>query len=70
MARSFAVVALIVSTFCFSCVLGARKAPSADEFSIVGKIYCDPCHFQFESRLSKPIEGNNNIIEQHIFSSL
>ncbi|GAU32070.1 hypothetical protein TSUD_53380 [Trifolium subterraneum] len=57
MARSFVVVALIVSAFYFSCVLAARKAPSVDEFSIVGKIYCDPCHFQFESRLSKPIEG-------------
>ena len=57
MARSFAVVALIVSAFCFSSVLGARLAPSADPFIVVGKIYCDPCHFQFESRLSQPLEG-------------
>lgn len=61
MARSFAVFALIVSAFCFSSVLAARKAPThgAELFTVVGKIYCDPCHFEFESRLSKPLDGTN-----------
>ena len=68
MARSIAVVALIVSAFCFSSALAARVAPNAipttnaaankdDFFIVVGQIYCDPCGFQFESRLSKPLEG-------------
>jgi len=68
MARSIAVVALIVSAFCFSSVLAARVTPNDatttnavankdDFFVVVGQIYCDPCGFQFESRLSKPLEG-------------
>ena len=70
MTRSFSVVALIISTFCFSSVLAARVAPNAapnvapnvaangdDFFIVVGQIYCDPCGFQFQSRLSKPLEG-------------
>ena len=82
MARSFAVVALIVSAFCFSSVLAARVAPNAapnvapnatangdDFFIVVGKIYCDPCQFQFQSRLSKPLEGNNNNIIIQLISS-
>ncbi|KEH38613.1 putative pollen allergen Ole e 1 family, immunoglobulin-like protein [Medicago truncatula] len=62
MARSFSVVALIVSAFCFSSVLAARVAPNAapngdDVFIVVGQIYCDPCGFQFQSRLSQPLDG-------------
>ncbi|CAI8593219.1 unnamed protein product [Vicia faba] len=59
MAQSFAVVALLVFAFCFSSVLAARKAPTdyPEVFTVIGTIYCDPCHFEFESRLSKPIEG-------------
>ncbi|KEH38612.1 putative pollen allergen Ole e 1 family, immunoglobulin-like protein [Medicago truncatula] len=68
MTRSFVVVALIVSAFCFSSVLAARVTPNDvpttnaaankdDFFIVVGQIYCDPCGFQFESRLSKPLAG-------------
>ncbi|CAJ1957404.1 unnamed protein product [Sphenostylis stenocarpa] len=56
MARSFVVVALFVSVLCFSSVL-ARKTP--EKFNIEGKIYCDPCQFAFESRLSFPLAGVN-----------
>lgn len=71
MARSFVVVSLIVSAFCFSSVLAARMAPNADApFDIVGKVYCDPCANEFNANLSKPLEGNNNnIIIQHLFSN-
>ncbi|RDX97482.1 hypothetical protein CR513_19740, partial [Mucuna pruriens] len=55
MEKSFALVALFVSTLCFSSAL-ARKIPD-DKFFVEGKIYCDPCHFAFESRLSFPLEG-------------
>ncbi|KAL5081558.1 hypothetical protein RYX36_009979 [Vicia faba] len=59
MTRSFAIVVLIVSAFCFSSVLAARKVPAdcREVFTVIGKIYCDPCHFEFESRLSKPLVG-------------
>ncbi|XP_027344085.1 olee1-like protein [Abrus precatorius] len=55
MEKSFA-VALLVSAFCFSSAL-ARNTPadSNDTFFVEGKIYCDPCRFEFESRLSYPL---------------
>ncbi|KAG4971746.1 hypothetical protein JHK85_038167 [Glycine max] len=56
MGKYFAVVALFVSALCFSSIL-ARKTPALDKFFVEGKIYCDPCHFAFESRLSFPLEG-------------
>lgn len=59
MGKYFAVVALFVSALCFSSIL-ARKTPALDKFFVEGKIYCDPCHFAFESRLSFPLEGNNH----------
>ncbi|XP_020231409.1 pollen-specific protein-like At4g18596 [Cajanus cajan] len=55
MEKSLAVVALFVSAFCFSSAL-ARNSP-LDKFAVEGKIYCDPCHFAFESRLSFPLPG-------------
>ncbi|KAL9324858.1 hypothetical protein ACSQ67_005503 [Phaseolus vulgaris] len=56
MARSFVVVASFVSILCFSSTL-ARKTP--EKFFVEGKIYCDPCHFAFESRLGFPLSGVN-----------
>ncbi|ESW21390.1 hypothetical protein PHAVU_005G066700 [Phaseolus vulgaris] len=56
MARSFVVVALFVSVVCFSSAL-ARKSP--EKFFVEGKIYCDPCQFAFESRLSFALSGVN-----------
>ncbi|XP_014520544.1 olee1-like protein [Vigna radiata var. radiata] len=60
MARSFGVVFLFVSVLCFSSAL-ARKTP--EKFFVEGKIYCDPCHFAFESRLSFPLSGVNVTLE-------
>ncbi|BAT98831.1 hypothetical protein LR48_Vigan06g154400 [Vigna angularis] len=60
MARSFGVVVLFVSVLCFSSAL-ARKTP--EKFFVEGKIYCDPCHFAFESRLSFPLSGVNVTLE-------
>ncbi|XP_039686043.1 olee1-like protein [Medicago truncatula] len=63
MARSFAIVALIVSAFCFSYVLAAPKvAPKAatdkvNFFVVYGQIYCDPCGFDMQTRISKPLGG-------------
>ncbi|QCD89473.1 olee1-like protein [Vigna unguiculata] len=60
MARSFVVVVLFVSVLCFSSTL-ARKI--SEKFYVEGKIYCDPCHFAFESRLSFPLSGVNVTLE-------
>ncbi|KEH15997.1 putative pollen allergen Ole e 1 family [Medicago truncatula] len=59
MARLFTVVALIVSAFCFASVLAAPNDASRKDqiFFVNGQIYCDPCAFQLQSRLSKPLEG-------------
>ncbi|CAK8535017.1 unnamed protein product [Lathyrus sativus] len=61
MTRSFPLVALIVFALCFTSVLAVRKAPrttnKAENFIVIGKIYCDPCHFEFKSRLSKPLSN-------------
>ncbi|XP_061363411.1 olee1-like protein [Gastrolobium bilobum] len=57
MGKSFAVVALLVSAFCFSSVLARKAPPTGEEFFVEGKIYCDPCRFEFESRLSHPLSG-------------
>ncbi|AES65939.1 transmembrane protein, putative [Medicago truncatula] len=76
MAISFAVVALIVSAFCFSSVLAGpldaltyrrshiydinmlstTKENKDDLFVVNGQIICDPCAFQMQTRMSKPLE--------------
>ena len=70
MAKHFAAVALIVSAFCFSSVL-ARQAPADDAFTVEGKVYCDPCRLQFETRLSHPLSGNYHTLStQHFINCL
>ncbi|MED6148687.1 hypothetical protein PIB30_055221 [Stylosanthes scabra] len=65
MAKHFAVVvAVLVVAFCFSSALAAAPAPAAtatsttpnkNYFVVQGKIYCDPCRVEFETRLSHPL---------------
>ena len=74
MGKSFAVVALVFA-FCFSSALarkphptdaesfGAVKGSATDKFFVQGKVYCDPCQFEFESRLSKPLSGVKVVLE-------
>ena len=42
---------------------GKLKGSASDKFLVGGKIYCDPCQFEFESRLSKPLSGVKVILE-------
>lgn len=59
MEKSLTVMALFVSAMCFSFAL-ARKTPANESFVVKGKIYCDPCRFEIETRLSSPLAGNNH----------
>ncbi|KAL1299619.1 hypothetical protein HN51_044170 [Arachis hypogaea] len=56
MAKSFAVAVLLVA-FCFSSSALARLVPEDDTFTVEGKVYCDPCRFEFETRLSHPLSN-------------
>ncbi|CAL0310678.1 unnamed protein product [Lupinus luteus] len=74
MEKSFAVVALVFA-LCISNALarkalpadaegfGGVKGSSSDKFFLEGKVYCDPCQFEFESRLSRPLSGVKVILE-------
>ncbi|MCH4805157.1 pollen Ole e 1 allergen/extensin family protein, partial [Pasteurella multocida] len=56
MAKSiFTLVSLILSAFCFSSVLGTTQ--NAEQFFVEGKIYCDPCRLEFETKLSQSLSG-------------
>ncbi|KAJ7981815.1 Pollen-specific protein-like protein [Quillaja saponaria] len=51
MARQIAVFALIAV-----CLFGFTQAHQ-EEFAVQGKVYCDPCRVQFETKLSKSLSG-------------
>ncbi|KAJ7948738.1 Pollen-specific protein-like protein [Quillaja saponaria] len=51
MAKQIAVFALIAV-----CFIGFAQA-HGDEFLVQGKVYCDPCRVQFETKLSKGVAG-------------
>ena len=42
---------------------GKAKGSATDKFLVEGKVYCDPCQFEFESRLSKPLSAVKVILE-------
>ncbi|CAL0310186.1 unnamed protein product [Lupinus luteus] len=42
---------------------GKVAGSATDKFLVQGKVYCDPCQFEFESRLSKPLSGVKVILE-------
>ncbi|KAK7244181.1 hypothetical protein RIF29_38999 [Crotalaria pallida] len=50
-------VALVVFALCISSALARHVQDNNPVFHIEGKVYCDPCQFEFESRLSKPLSG-------------
>ncbi|KAF1866954.1 hypothetical protein Lal_00018340 [Lupinus albus] len=79
MGKSFASVVLVVFALCISSALArnSKYGPSVlrssdynkingsalDKFFVQGKVYCDPCQFEFESRLSKSLSGVKVILE-------
>ncbi|XVF88023.1 hypothetical protein PTKIN_Ptkin19aG0016100 [Pterospermum kingtungense] len=50
------VVALISLAICLSSLLGLAYA-AGDTFFVEGKVYCDTCRVEFETRISEPIKG-------------
>ena len=56
MAKTFAVAVLIATVFCFSTL-----AQATDFFSVEGKVYCDTCRVQFETKISEPLAGINSL---------
>ncbi|RYR50635.1 hypothetical protein Ahy_A07g037264 isoform A [Arachis hypogaea] len=69
MAKSFAVAVILVA-FCFSSSALARLVPEDDTFTVEGKVYCDPCHFEFETRLSHPLSNIKGQTDKNGFYSL
>ncbi|MED6133737.1 hypothetical protein PIB30_030954 [Stylosanthes scabra] len=72
MAKHFEVaVAVLVVAFCFSSVSWA--APEAankwgdlkNYFSVMGKIYCDPCRVEFDTPDSRPLKVVMTYLECH-----
>lgn len=57
MAKTCAVAALIATIFCFSSFLNLAQATS-ETFFVEGKVYCDTCRVQFETKISQPLAGN------------
>lgn len=55
MAKNVSIVALVVALSCF-CSLA--YATTKTNLFVEGRVYCDPCRVQFETRLSVPLEGN------------
>ena len=56
------VIALVSLAICLSSLLSFANAE--DTFFVEGKVYCDTCRVEFETRLSEPIKGikSNHLI--------
>ncbi|MED6133736.1 hypothetical protein PIB30_030953 [Stylosanthes scabra] len=52
-------MAVLVVAFCFSSASAqapaAQPTPKNSSFVVEGKVYCDPCRVEFETRLSHPL---------------
>ena len=45
----------VVSALCFLAL--ASLAHAQEAFTVKGRVYCDPCRVEFQTSLSKSIEG-------------
>ncbi|KAI9085937.1 hypothetical protein K1719_032014 [Acacia pycnantha] len=62
MGKPSSLVILIVSVLCFSALLGFAHGDS-NTYNIQGRIYCDPCRLQQETRTSIPLKGVKVILQ-------
>lgn len=54
-----ATIALIISALCVLAFAGSALAKGGETlFHVEGRVYCDTCKVQFETRISEGIEGN------------
>lgn len=56
MAKTLGVTAVVLTVFCLCSLASATGTVS--EIFVEGKVYCDPCRVQFQTRISEPLEGN------------
>ncbi|XP_062017144.1 anther-specific protein LAT52-like [Rosa rugosa] len=56
MAQTLGVTAVVLTVFCL-CSLANADGGRISEILVQGKVYCDPCRVQFQTRISEPIEG-------------
>ncbi|XVF25650.1 hypothetical protein REPUB_Repub13aG0231600 [Reevesia pubescens] len=57
MATSLKAIFLLASTLCLLSFLGIAHAGAPEHFFVEGKVYCDNCRAQFETKISKYMEG-------------
>jgi hypothetical protein len=55
MAKSFTIAAFVL---CFSSLL--ISAYAADYLNVEGKVYCDPCRVEFQTKISEGIPGKGS----------
>jgi len=55
MAKSFTIAAFVL---CFSSLL--ISAYAADYLDVEGKVYCDPCRVEFQTKISEGIPGKGS----------
>ncbi|CAK9151694.1 unnamed protein product [Ilex paraguariensis] len=53
-------VALVASALCFLALASLAQCHEKNQFHIEGKVYCDTCRVQFETRISDNIPGNSH----------
>ncbi|XP_050368940.1 anther-specific protein LAT52-like [Argentina anserina] len=57
MAKTSVDVTAVVLTVLCLCYLANADGQKIGKFFIEGKVYCDPCRVQFQTRISEPIDG-------------
>ncbi|KAJ4821902.1 hypothetical protein Tsubulata_032190 [Turnera subulata] len=57
MAKSFAIAALVATALCFSSLLISANAKKSDTLFVEGRVYCDTCRVEFQTKLSEPLGG-------------
>ncbi|GLT48615.1 hypothetical protein SLA2020_222300 [Shorea laevis] len=56
-------VALFAVALCFSSLLSLALATTDEHFFVEGKVYCDTCRVQFETKLSEYLQGAKVALE-------
>ncbi|TQD76810.1 hypothetical protein C1H46_037643 [Malus baccata] len=63
MAKASGIAALFVTLSCFYSLAYATSGADIETLFVEGKVYCDPCRVQFETRLSTPLDGATVALE-------
>ncbi|KAK8647825.1 hypothetical protein V6N13_121552 [Hibiscus sabdariffa] len=59
-------IALLYFALCVSSSLSfayGKGAPKPGKFVVIGRVYCDTCRVEFETKLSEPISGATVVLE-------